>query len=139
MQILPLPASTTAEDLAVEWGQRQTHHQPVDQLFGRLWSPLHHGQRITTIRKSTMSEPSNEGDLATVMQQIKDFANGRPVRLLTRKANSKRDSAVAYDTVFPQNVEFGTLQVSMRCDGNEVVAAVNVLESNKVHEDYWAK
>lgn len=76
-------------------------------------------------------------DKAQLLQQIADFIGDRPVRLLTRKANSKGDSGVAYETVFPKAPENGILQIFMRADEGEAVAAVNVTQMVNGHIDYW--
>lgn len=79
------------------------------------------------------------GDFATLVRQLAQFVRQRNVKLLTRKANSKKDSHVAYETVFPQDVQYGLAQVYMRCDDDKVVAAVNVTETQKPFEDFWTK
>ena len=92
------------------------------------------------IRVKNLTKPRSEnrpasGDLQQLYQQIREFVGQRPVRLLTRKANSKADSGVAYETVFPKAPQDGTLQVFVRADEGEAVAAVNVSTINPLLVD----
>lgn len=81
-----------------------------------------------------MTQPS---DLDQFLQQIRDFIGDRPVRLLTRKANSKAGSNVAYETVFPKAPENGILQVFIRADEKEAVTAVYAGVLYKPYVDFW--
>lgn len=83
--------------------------------------------------------PSIFGDFSILVHQLAAFVQHRKVRLLTRKANSQKDSHVEYETVFPKDVKFGNAQVFIRVDEDKVVAAVNVTETTKVFEDFWSK
>ncbi len=98
---------------------------------------------IDKVRQKNLAKPpvnhdAQDGDLAQMVEQLREFANGRPVRLLTRKANSKADSSVAYETVFPKDIENGTCQLFLRCDKDEVVAAVFAGHSAQ-HVDFWSQ